>query len=145
MLSFNFWNKWLLTLSFLMIIFGLALIIFNQTSSFAYLFNNQVNTVFWGHVYISNETALFQQWIYSVLGAVIAGWGIFMTFICTHSFRNKERWSWNCFVFGILLWFVTDAGMSWLFHVTINVVIDFVLLIAFSLPLIFTKKYFSNN
>lgn len=142
MFGFNFWYKWILSASFLMIIFGLVLILFNQTSFFNYLFNNQVNAVFWGDIPLPSATMMFQQWVYSVLGAIIAGWGVFMTFISTHAFRNKERWSWNCFVFGLAVWFVSDSSVSYFFHVNINVVINILLLILFGLPLLFTKKYF---
>lgn len=140
--GFNFWNRWILTVSFLIIVFGLVLILFNQTSIFNYLFNNQVNSVFWGNVPITAPTIIFQQWIYSTLGAVLVGWGIFLTFIVTHAFRNKERWAWHCIVLGITLWFIADTSVSLFYHVYINVYVNVVLFIVLGLPLCFTKKYF---
>lgn len=142
MFSFNFWIKWLLTVSFLLIMFGWILILFNQTAFFNFLFNDWINTTFWGSTSVPGPTALFQQWIYGTLGAVIVGWGIFLTFISTHPFRNKEPWSWNCMVFGITIWFMADTTVSFYFHVWLNVILNSVLFVAFALPLIFTRKYF---
>jgi hypothetical protein len=144
MSGFDFWHKWLLTASFLMIIFGFSLILFNQSQIFNLLCNNQINTVFWGKIPIPDETLLFQKWIYGTLGAVIAGWGVFMTFISTHSFRNKERWSWNCFTCGLLLWFAADTAVSLYFHVATNVLLNIIIFILLGLPLLFTKKYFNQ-
>lgn len=141
-MSFSFWQKWILTLSFLTIVFGLMLILFNQTPLFDYLLNRQVNVVFWGNTPINHATLLFQQWAYATLGAVLVGWGIFMTFISAHPFRNKEKWSWNCLTLGMTLWFIADTSVSLYFDVCVNVILNVVFFIAFILPLIFTKKYF---
>lgn len=142
MSKFNFWQKWLLTVSFLIIIFGLSLILFNQTDLFKLLFNSHVNEVFWGKIPVPDETIAFQKWIYGTLGAVIVGWGVFMTFLSTHTFRHKERWAWNCFAYGLVSWFIADTAVSLYFHVTINIITNLVLFVLLGLPLIFTKHYF---
>lgn len=142
MLSFHFWNKWLLTVSFLLIVFGFFLILFNQSALFNYVFAKEVNSVFWPNGIPAEDINLFQQWIYGILGAVMVGWGTFLTFITTHAFRNKERWSFDCIALGITLWFIADTALSLYFHVYINVFLNAVIFIAIGLPLIFTKKYF---
>lgn len=141
-MTFNFWFKWLITVSFLTIVFGLSLILFNQSALFNVLFNAKVNQLFWGSPAVSAETILFQQWVYSTLGAMMVGWGVMLVYVSAHPFRNKETWSSNCITLSLLLWFIADTTTSYYFHVYINIILNIIILFAFALPLIFTRKYF---
>ncbi|VVC76982.1 hypothetical protein AQUSIP_23090 [Aquicella siphonis] len=145
MFTFSFWHKWIVTASFFMIFFGLSLVLFNQTPLFDMLFNRHINKVFWDENTMSPSLLLFQQWIYGTLGAVMAGWGVFMTVLSVHAFKNKDKWAWNGFMLGLLLWFATDTAVSLTFHVYLNVLINIILLLLFGLPLIFTRNHFNST
>ena len=95
MKNFLFWQKWLFAVGLLLAVFGLTLAFFNQTPFFDFLFNKQINPVFWSEGQATPEAIRFQQWIYGVLGATIAGYGVTVAFLVHHPFRNKERWAWR--------------------------------------------------
>jgi len=109
-----------------------------------FIYFNKVNPVFWNNKIPTEEIILFQKWIYGVLGAVVFGWGIFLAFIAYYPFKNKEKWSWNCIAFGILLWFLVDSSISIYFNVIINAVFNTVFLLLIGLPVAFTRKYFKQ-
>ena len=50
----------------------------------------------------------------------MSGWGIFLTFITHYSFRNREKWAWNCILVGTLAWFILDTSLSLYHKVYIN-------------------------
>ncbi|MGB6067906.1 MAG: hypothetical protein WBG50_24125, partial [Desulfomonilaceae bacterium] len=84
----------------------------------------------------------FQQWVYGVWGATIAGWGAFMAFIAYYPFAQKERWAWNCIVTGLAIWFVLDTTLSIYHRVYFNAAFNTALLILAGLPLAATRKDF---
>jgi len=142
MKNFSFWQKWLFAVGLLLAVFGLALAFFNQAPFFDFLFNNQINPVFWTDGQIAPETIRFQQWIYGVLGATIAGWGVTVAFLARHPFRNKERWAWNAIALGVTLWFITDTAISLYFRVYFNAAFNGVVFLAVVIPLALSRKYF---
>ncbi len=141
-MRFDFWQRWLLVVSIFLVVFGLALAFFNQTAFFNFLFNNQVNPVFWKAVPFNEGTVAFQHWVYGVLGATVAGWGVFLAFIGHYPFRRKESWAWICLVLGVGLWYVVDTTLSMLSQVVFNAAFNTALLVLLAPPLIFTRKVF---
>jgi hypothetical protein len=141
--SFVFWQKWLLVVGVIISVFGIVMALFNGTVLFE-LFNSQIDPVFWGTGKVADESKGFQQWIYGVLGATVAGWGISLAFIAYHPFQKKERWSWNCLVVGLLVWFLTDTAISLYFKVYFNAAFNTLVLILAMLPVAFTRKHFSE-
>jgi hypothetical protein len=139
--KFSFWQKWLFVIGLLITVFGIMMAFLNGTPLFA-LFNSQVDPAFWGTEGIAENARTFQQWIYGVLGATVAGWGIFMAFIAHYPFKRREKWSWTCLVVGLLLWYLVDTAISLNFRVYFNAVFNTVLLILVMLPVILTRKYF---
>jgi hypothetical protein len=107
------------------------------------LFNQQIDPAFWRANTPGEGTKLFQQWVYGVWGATIAGWGVFITFIARYPFGAKEKWSWNCLAAGMLAWFVMDTSLSLYYRVFFNAAFNTVLLILVALPLLFARRYFS--
>ena len=138
---FWLWQRWLLIVGVIISIFGVMLALFSQTALFAF-FNQQINPIFWGTVDLPANAQAFQPWIYGVLGAVMAGWGIFTTFIVRYPFKRKEQWAWTCLTSGVLAWFVIDTFISLSFKVYFNAAFNAVLLIGIMLPLVFSRKYF---
>jgi hypothetical protein len=138
--NFSFWQKWLFVVGLLITVFGIMMAFFNGTPLFA-LFNSQVDPAFWGTEGIIDNARRFQQWIYGVLGATVAGWGVFLAFIAHYPFKNREKWAWNCLVAGLLLWYLVDTAISLNFRVYFNAVFNTLLVILVMLPVIFTTKY----
>jgi hypothetical protein len=122
-------------------VFGILMAFLSGTPIFD-LFNRQIDPAFWGGGSSLESIRPFQQWVYGIWGATIAGWGVFVTFIAHYPFRNKEKWAWNCLVLGILVWFVLDTALSAFHKVYFNVAFNTALLILAGLPAVFTKKEF---
>ncbi len=144
MTSFSFWQKWLLIVSLAVSVFGVTMALLSGTSLFA-LFNRQIDPAFWGTNAVGDSAKQFQQWIYGVWGATIAGWGIVLTYIAHHPFNRKERWSWSCLVLGLLVWFVLDTSLSVFYKVYFNAAFNTILLVLAGLPLMFTRKEFVSR
>ena len=141
--GFNFWRKWLLAVSVYLVFFGMFLAFWGQSVLMNLLFNNQIDPAFWQTGGMPESAKDFQAWIYGVLGCVLSGWAVFMAFLVQHPFKNQEKWAWNCFALGILLWFITDTGLSAFYGVTFNVIFNIILLLLTGIPLLFTRKYFT--
>jgi hypothetical protein len=144
MVPFAFWQRWLVAVGVAVTAFGLGLALLNQTPIFEVLFNDRVNSAFFGNGPLPSDANAFQRWIYGVLGATVAGWGVTMTFIAAGPFLRRERWSWTCLASSVVLWFSFDTAISLAFRVGVNVVFNIVLLIAVGFPLVFARKHFTS-
>jgi hypothetical protein len=138
---FLLWQRWLLTLGVSIVVFGVALALLYSTPLFD-IFRTQIDPVFWGAGELTNGTILFQQWIYGVLGATMAGWGVCIAFIAAVPFKRKEKWAWNCLAIAVSLWFVIDTFLSWRFGALFNVVFNVLIFLATMTPLLFSRRYF---
>lgn len=142
MTSFSFWQRWLFVVGVVVSVFGVMMALLSGTPLFD-LFNRQIDPAFWSTNAVDEVTRQFQQWIYGVWGATIAGWGIILTYIARYPFSKKERWAWNCLIFGLLVWFVLDTSLSVFYKVYFNAAFNTVLLILGMLPVVFTRKEFT--
>lgn len=142
MTSFSFWQRWLLVVGIVVSVFGVMMGLLSGTPLFD-LFNRQIDPAFWGTNAVGDAARQFQQWVYGVWGATIAGWGIVLTHIARYPFNRKERWSWNCLVFGLLVWFVLDTSLSVFHKVYFNAAFNTTLLILAGLPVVLTRKEFA--
>jgi hypothetical protein len=134
-------QRWLLALGAIIIVFGMALAFLYSTPLFD-VFRTQIDPVFWGARELTGGTLLFQQWIYGVLGATMAGWGVCIAFIATVPFKRKEKWAWNCLAIAVSLWFVVDTFLSWRFGALFNAAFNTLIFLAAMTPLLFSRKYF---
>jgi hypothetical protein len=141
MKSFLFWQRWMLTLSIIIVAFGLGMALLNGTPVFD-LLNRQVDPAFWGAQPLPAQALAFRGWAYGVLGATMAGWGVFFVFLAYVPFRRKEKWAWYCFAAGLLVWYVPDTITSLTSGVVFNAVFNSILLALVALPLFFTRKDF---
>ena len=137
MYNFLFWQKWLLVVSILITVFGILLVV----SSFFGGSDSQIDPSFLRDSKIITFDA-FRQWIYAVLGATMAGWGICLIFVTHYPFKRKEWWAWNCLTAGLSLWFVLDTIFSVYARVYFNATFNAVLFGLFLLPLIFPRRHF---
>jgi hypothetical protein len=137
-----FWDRWLLVVAWILVVFGLLFALFNQSWPLDLIFNQRINSAFWpGGLAIDNIES-FQAWIYGVLGATLSGWAVFLVFMVRHPFKRREGWAWNCIFAGITLWFVVDTAISAYFGVVINVVLNVALAASVYLPLFATRRQF---
>ncbi|MBN1313164.1 MAG: hypothetical protein JXB30_17275 [Anaerolineae bacterium] len=144
MKRFIFWQRWLLVLSIVIIIFGLVMSLLSSTAVFD-LLNNQVNPVFWNAQPIPEQALAFRSWIYGVTGAAMAGWGVFFAFLAHYPFRRREKWAWTCILLGVLIWYVPDTIISLASGVVFNAIFNTSLLAAVALPLLMTYKDFMSE
>ncbi|MFQ5399613.1 MAG: hypothetical protein ACE5E7_08455 [Anaerolineae bacterium] len=130
-------------MSLIIIVFGVFMALLNGTALFDW-FNNQIDPVFWEDTAVPDNAQTFQRFIYGVLGATVAGWGVFLAFIAYCPFRQKEKWAWNCVLAGLLLWFLIDTPISLYFQVAFNAAFNTLLLVSAILPLAFTRRFFDG-
>lgn len=121
---------------------GIFISLFNRTLIFESIFNNNINPLFQINGNTDSVIIQFQSWIYGVLGATISGWGILLAFQIYYPFTARQQWSWSSIAVSICMWYVLDTSISFYFNVYFNAVFNTVLLLAFIIPLYFTKKYF---
>lgn len=141
----DFWATWLFAVVVALSVFGVALALLSATPLFE-LFHRQIDPVFWGTQLLSSATRAYQQWIYGVLGAVLAGWGTTLAFVAWGPFRARQRWAWWCLGLGLVLWGIIDTSLSLAFGVTFNVTFNLVILLATLLPLGLTwARFFRKN
>jgi hypothetical protein len=141
---FRFWYRWLMAVSILLIFFGVFMAIFNPTPFFD-LFNSQIDPVFWGESPLPPSTASFQAWVYGVLGATVAGWGICMAFIVYYPYRRRERWAWWALTVGIAVWYLIDTSISLAHGVVFNAAFNTLLLLLAGIPLLATRTAMNTN
>jgi hypothetical protein len=141
MKRFLFWQRWLFAFSLLVILFGLGMALLNRTALFT-IFDTQVNPAFWEGNALPPGTSEFQGWAYGMLGATMAGWGVFLAFLVRYPFRQRERWAWNALALGLSLWYVTDTSISLFFGVAFNAIFNTIIFILPALPLFFTRQEF---
>jgi hypothetical protein len=134
-------QRWLVILGAIIVAFGVALAFFYSTPLFD-IFRTQIDPAFWGAGELTGGAVPFQQWIYGVLGATMAGWGVCIAFIAAVPFKRKEKWTWNCLAIAVSLWFVIDTFLSWRFGALFNVVFNALIYLAAMVPLAFSRKSF---
>jgi hypothetical protein len=138
---FSFWQRWLLVVSVIVAVFGIALALLSNTPLFDWM-NQLINQAIWGTTTLPAEASVFQQWVYAVLGATVAGSGVFVFFIARQPFSQRERWAWNCLVAVLIVWYPIDTLASLYFKVAFNALFNTGLLLLVALPLFFTRKQF---
>lgn len=136
--NFIFWQRWLLVLAIAFVVLGIVMTL----PLGANLFDTLINPVFWEDGDMPNNVHAFKAFIYGVLGASMAGWGMLFAFIVYYPFRKKEKWAWNALLAGFTLWFVFGLYLSLRAGVYANVVGDIIFYIMVMIPLFFTRKEF---
>ena len=139
---FTFWQRWLFVVSLALVATGLFIALFNRADLFDLFFNRQIDPVFWGAAPLDPSTAAFQGWIYGVLGATVAGWGVCLAFIAHYPFAARQPWAWSAVAWGLGLWYLVDTAISVANGVYFNVAFNTLILFAAALSLAFTRKAF---
>jgi hypothetical protein len=140
---FDLWSKWLLAVCAIVILFGLFMALLSWTPLFS-VFNRLVDDVFWpGGSPAAVEQ--YQLWVYGMLGATMAGWGVTLAYIVLNPFAKREQWSWNAVAAGLALWFVVDTFMSAYTKAYFNVGVNVLLIVLAGIPLVMTRKDFRDS
>ncbi len=137
------WWRWLLTVSLIGVLFGVVMVV--APGLLKPLSRTAYNSFFATDRYsgLSAGDVAFQNWLYGVLGATMAGWCLTAAFIAYLPFRAGQRWAWQALCIAVAVWFVLDTGTSWLHGVTINVLFNIGVLIAFGVPLVTSRNFFN--
>jgi hypothetical protein len=138
--KFKFWYYWLIVVSWIIIGFGLSLVTISQSPYFDIL-NKPVLQIF----NISPEsygTKKIIIWLYSILGATMAGWGMCIYLMLKHAFVKKEKWTWIALLISMIIWFIPDTIISVLYGAYFNVIINTLILFIIALPLSFVYQDF---
>ncbi len=104
--------------------------------------NEPTNEVFFGTASPDAAIRKYQIFVAGLIGATIAGWGVFMLFVARHGFARRERWAWICFAFGIDIWFVIDTAVAILYGTITHVGFNVVMLVLAAIPLAATWREF---
>ena len=127
------------------VLLGIVLAVGYKTSFFNFLFNNQIDPVFWRESLKNTEASMFQQFAYGVLGATCIGWGILMYIIVKYAFAKQQKWAWYALLFSISSWFIFDQVISLKAGVYFNVLFNVVLFLFVSIPLFVTFREFHKK
>ena len=144
-MSFSFWRKWLVGVSLYHVVFGLLLAFFSQSQFMDVMLNQYFDPIFWPDNQITEGTLRYKGWVSSVLGAVIASWGMLIAFIAYYPFNSREKWAWNGIAVAVIFWFVVDTACSLYYDVPINAVFNLITFSLFMVPLLLTRKHFFSH
>jgi hypothetical protein len=142
-MTFQFWRKWLIVVTGVMIIFGFDLVVL--TKPLIGIFN----TLYFPNIdatqALSSDANQIITFLYGVLGAVMVGWGCTILMMVLGWFREGERGAWNSIAVSLLIWFVIDSSFSIYAGAPANAVFNLVFLVLFAVPLVATSPYRATN
>ena len=141
-MNLSFWRNCLLVVSIYHVIFGVVLALFSQSAFMDVLLNQYFDPIFWPDDQITPGTLQYKGWVSGVLGSVIASWCLLIAFLAYYPFNRAEKWAWTSIAVTVLFWFIIDTACSLYYHVPVNVIFNLLTLLMFSVPLIFSRKYF---
>lgn len=141
---FQFWYRWLIVLTWLIIIFGLEMAFLNQTLLFDPI-NQQLNHAFWQSSEAPAEMIPYQQLMFGALGATTLGWGIMLLFLIRNSFAQRQRWAWWAIVISVDAWYLVDTLIAWQFGAYSFAIVNTLLVVAITPALIATRREFNQD
>lgn len=143
--SFLFWQKWLTWANVLTIIVGL-LVAFAGNSMVFLLHNGYTIDVFFQGTAFPPDVLALKNWLFGIIGGTIVGFHALMIFISEYAFKRKEKWAYWAMWTGLLSWFVIDSSISLYYRAIHNIIlINLVALLLIGLPLVMTRKAFSDK
>lgn len=142
--KFNFWQKWLTWANVITIGVGL-LVSFAGNSIFFEVHNTYTQDIFFEGQKFQYDTLQLKNWLFGIIGATIVGFHFLMIMISENAFKNKEKWAYKALWGGMLFWFLIDSAISLYYGAWYNVVlINLVALVLIGIPLIMTRKEFTQ-
>lgn len=139
--QFDFWQRWLFSVSLAFIVFSLALSLLNNTAIFA-PFHRQVDPLFWGSQQLPESGLKFRTWIYGIAGATMTSWGVLLAYLTRYPLRRREKWAWNGLMLCMLAWYLPDTAVSLYFGVWFNIIFSTLVVGVMVVPLLLIRRYF---
>lgn len=140
MKNFLIWQRWLLTVSVLVLLFGIDMMLIpnlvQQLFDFI-LFGSERSTDIYGPA--AYEYIVF---IYGVVGAVMVGWMVLMIMIVRGPFKQGDVFGWNAVAYSAVSWFVLDSVFSAAAGFPENILLNTGFIVLFIIPLVATRKHF---
>lgn len=136
---FRFWRNWLLAAAAAQVPFGLALAILGLERVFP-AYHRAMCRALWGDPAVPEAARLFHDWLFAVLGATLAGWGLLVAWIAHGPLARGERWAWRAVAASLLVWFVPDTAMSVYYDVRPNVWFNLAALAVLGTPLLGMRR-----
>lgn len=142
--DFNFWQKWLLTVSILFTLTGFVIALMPDSFLFA-MHTSAIGEVFFNDS-LPDEAEKLRQFLFGPIGGTVAGYFLLQTFVVYGPFKRKEPWAWKAIFWALMIWFITDSSVSIYHGAFFNVwMINIWTLILVGLPLMFTYSEFGNR
>ncbi len=103
-----------------------------------------VKDAFWKEGTVPKEAQQFRNWVYGACGGMSLALGILIIFIAANAFMQKQKWTWNALLVAFITWYLVDSFFSIYCKIHLNALLNTVYIIIMLLPLIFSKKHFSQ-
>lgn len=132
-----FWWSWLVVLTCGLILFGLSLALLpGPTQALCYwlLFGSAVPPPTFGA-----EAVAYVRFVYGILGAVIAGWGVLLLAVVAGPLRRGDPAAWLAVYGSVAVWFTIDSTLSIVSGHWANVAPNVGFLVPFAAPLVATR------
>jgi hypothetical protein len=133
---FEFFRLWLIVIGAGIAAGGVLLCVLGGTRVFAVM-NRLIDPAFWDGL-PDTPARRFRAWIYGLLGAIMAAWGLTVAILVSRAWNTRQSWVWWSVAASVGLWFVLDTGQSLRYRVFANAAINTALLVALAIPLAFT-------
>jgi hypothetical protein len=138
------WSRWLLALSFFLVIYGLAMLVAPQWMSRTLvgplLYHNELlQSAFTA---LTGPELLFMKVMNGLIGAVTVAYAILIGAIAFTPFRRGERWAWNALAASVIVWAILEGYFKAANGLGIKSMAHLGFLIVFSIPLGMTYRHF---
>ncbi|MBN1524261.1 MAG: hypothetical protein JW904_07265 [Spirochaetales bacterium] len=141
----KFFSNWLVITSIIIMVMGLYMALCNTTPLFAPM-NAITDPVFWPNGIQDSGTISFKSMIFSLAGAMLTVWGIYLFFISHFAFRKGEQWAWVSILTATVVWFAIDETFSVYYLIYGNAIGNIPLFLMLIIPLTFTwGEFFSKE
>lgn len=138
MVNFEFWNKWLLIVGYLIVIVGAIF-------SLSGLVGAHVPFIVDSFFYMGEvpaDVVPFMDFMVAILGSAMIAFGLVVVNLAHHSFTKKEPWAWKALLTSFTAWFVIDTLFATYYSVYTLVLMNLVFYAAMVAPLFFTRPEF---
>lgn len=135
-----FWLRWLLTVTFGVMVFGLSLVVapgFAREGFSLLVYGDTQKIAAFGA-----EAVAYISLVHAVLGAVMFGWGVALWLVVRGPFARGARDGWQIVAVSVAAWFVPDTAFSLWSGFWQNAVLNLVFVVLFAVPLAATFRAF---
>ncbi|MEQ9639998.1 MAG: hypothetical protein RIM84_08235 [Alphaproteobacteria bacterium] len=136
----KFWQRWLMVLADVFVLFGIAMIFLGGGAAFAPI-DQPTFAAFFG-ADVPAAALDYHRFLFALNGAVTAGWGVMIFFLAWQPFGRGERWAWWALAVSATVWFVLDTAVALSFGAYAYAVFNVAVIVAVDIPLLATARHF---